>query len=56
VEIECDGEEVLDVEQLQGGRVGAGNGIWSLKNELQIKIYLKNKEMKYTMCPQLRPS
>jgi hypothetical protein len=26
------------VEQLEGGRGGVGNGIWSVKNELQIKL------------------
>jgi hypothetical protein len=28
------GEEVWDVEQSEGGWGGAGNGIWSVKNEL----------------------
>jgi hypothetical protein len=32
------GEEVWDVEQLEGGWGEAGNGIWSVKNELQIKL------------------
>jgi hypothetical protein len=41
VEMRCGGEEVWDVEQLEGGRGGAGNGIWSVKNELQIKLNLK---------------
>jgi hypothetical protein len=36
------GEEVWDVEQLEGGWGVAGNGIWSVKTELQIK--LKNKK------------
>jgi hypothetical protein len=31
------------VEQLEGGREGAGNGIWSAKNELQIKLNLNKK-------------
>ena len=31
-------EEVWDVEQLEVGRGGAGNGLWSVKNELQNKI------------------
>ena len=31
------GEEVWDVEQLEGGWGGAGNGIWSVKNKLKIK-------------------
>jgi hypothetical protein len=26
------------VEQLEGGRGGARNGIWSVKNELHIKL------------------
>ena len=38
VEMGCGGEEVWDVEQLEGGRGGAGNGLWSVKNELQNKI------------------
>jgi hypothetical protein len=29
------------VKQLEGGRGGAGNGIWNVKNELQIKLNLK---------------
>jgi hypothetical protein len=41
VEMGCGGEEVWDVEQLEGGRGRAGNGIWSVKNELQIKLNLK---------------
>jgi hypothetical protein len=28
------------MEQLEGGRGGAGNGIWSVKNELQVKLNL----------------
>jgi hypothetical protein len=32
------GKEVWDEEQLEGGWDGAGNGIWSVKNELQIKL------------------
>jgi hypothetical protein len=35
------GEEVWNVEQLEGGRRQAGNGIWSVKNELKIKLNLK---------------
>jgi hypothetical protein len=35
------GEEVWDVEQLEGRCGGAGNGIWSVKNALQIKLNLK---------------
>ena len=40
------GEEVWDVEQSEGGWGGAGNGIWSVKNELQIKLNLKKLEKK----------
>ena len=35
VEMGCSGEEMWDVEVwevLEGGRGGAGNGIWSIKN------------------------
>ena len=32
-----------DVEQLEGGWGGAGNGTWSVKNELQIKLNKKKK-------------
>ena len=35
-------EEVWDVEQSEGGWGGAGNGIWSVKNELQIKLNFKS--------------
>jgi hypothetical protein len=31
VETECGGEEMWDVEQLEGGKGGVGNGIWSVK-------------------------
>jgi hypothetical protein len=31
-------EEVWDVEQLKGRWGGAGNGIWSVENELQVKL------------------
>jgi hypothetical protein len=37
VEAGWGGEEVWDVEQSEGGWEGAGNEIWSVKNELQIK-------------------
>jgi hypothetical protein len=37
----CSGEEVWDMEELEGGRGGAENGIWSVKSELQIKVNLK---------------
>jgi hypothetical protein len=30
-------EDVWDVEQTEGGWGGAGNGIWSVKNELKMK-------------------
>jgi hypothetical protein len=40
------GEEVWDVEQLEGGWGGAGNGIWSVKNELQIKLNFKKVRKK----------
>ena len=43
MEMGCGGEEVWDVEQLEGGRGGAGNGIWSVKNELQIKLNFKKR-------------
>jgi hypothetical protein len=33
-------EELWDVEQPDGGWGVAGNGIWSVKNELQIKLNL----------------
>jgi hypothetical protein len=36
------GEEVWGEGQLEGGKRGVGNGIWSIKNELQIKLNLKN--------------
>jgi hypothetical protein len=38
------GEEVCDVEQSEGGWEGVGNGIWSAKNELQIKLNLRKKQ------------
>jgi hypothetical protein len=40
------GEEVWDVGQLGCGQGGTGNGIWSIKNELQIKLNLKNRLQK----------
>ena len=40
------GEEVWDVDQLEGRIRRAGNGIWSIKNKIQIKLNLKNKEEK----------
>ena len=50
VEMQCDEEEVWDVEQLEGGRGGAGNEIWSIKNELQIKL---NKKKNWVNLPDL---
>jgi hypothetical protein len=41
VEMGWGGEEVWDVEQLEGGW-GDGNRIWSVNNELQIKLNLKS--------------
>jgi hypothetical protein len=41
VETGWGGEEVWDVEQSEGGWGGAGNGICSIKNELQIKLKFK---------------
>jgi hypothetical protein len=38
------GEEVWDVEQSEAGWGGVGNGIWSIKNELQIKLKNKTKQ------------
>jgi hypothetical protein len=32
------GEEVWDVEQSEGGWIREGNGIWSVKDELQMKL------------------
>jgi hypothetical protein len=40
------GEEVWDGEQLEDGWGGAGNGIWSVKIELQIKLNLKKEHRK----------
>jgi hypothetical protein len=37
------GEEEWDVEQLEGGWGMVGNGIWSAKNESQIKLNLKKE-------------
>ena len=47
--MEWGGEEVWDVEQLDGGWGGAGNGIWSVKIELQIKLIQKEKKKKKNM-------
>jgi hypothetical protein len=46
VEKGWDGEEGWDVEQSEGGCGSSGNGIWSVKNELQIKLNLKKKRKK----------
>jgi hypothetical protein len=35
------GEDGWDVKQSEDGPGGVGNGIWSKKNELQIKLNLK---------------
>jgi hypothetical protein len=37
-------EEVWDVDQLAGRWRGAENRIWSVKNELQIKLNLKKEK------------
>ena len=37
------GGEVWDVEQSEGEWEGVKNGIWSVKNELQIKLNLNKK-------------
>ena len=42
VETGCGWGEVWDVEKLEGGR-GVGNRIWSVKNELKIKLNYKQK-------------
>jgi hypothetical protein len=42
------GEKVWDVEQIEGV-LGAGNGIWTVKNKLKIKLMLKNI-MLISMC------
>jgi hypothetical protein len=36
-------KEVWDVEQSESGWGGAGNGTWSVKNELQIKLDFKKE-------------
>ena len=42
MEIGWGGEEVWDMEQLEGRWWGgAGKGIWSVKNELKIKLNVK---------------
>jgi hypothetical protein len=38
VEMGWDGEEVWDMEQSKSRWGGVGNGIWSVKNVLQIKL------------------
>jgi hypothetical protein len=40
------GEQVWNVKQLEGGWGGVGNGIWSVKNELQINLNLKKRKRK----------
>jgi hypothetical protein len=44
------GEEVWDVEQMEGEWGGARNGIWSVKNKLKIK--LKTKEIFHSKSTQ----
>ena len=39
VEMGWGGKEVWDVEQLEGRCEEAVNGIWSVKDELQIKMF-----------------
>jgi hypothetical protein len=46
VEMGWGGEEVWNVEQLEGGWRGEENGIWSVKNELQVKLNLKKEKKK----------
>ena len=46
METGCGGEDVWDVEQSEGRWGRAGNGIWSVKNELQVKLKNNNKEKK----------
>ena len=41
VETGWDGEEVWDVEQSEDGWGEVENGIWNVKNELQIKLNFK---------------
>jgi hypothetical protein len=47
LEVSWGGEEVLNVEQSEGGWGGAGNGIWNVKNELQIKLNFKKSNIAY---------
>jgi hypothetical protein len=37
METGCGGEELWDVEQLEDGWEGAGNGIWYVKKRIKIK-------------------
>jgi hypothetical protein len=37
-------KEVWDMEQSEGGWGGVGNEIWSLKDELQIKLNFKKEK------------
>ena len=46
------GEEVWDVEQSEGGWGGAENGIWSVKNELQVKLNFK-KALHFVLLSRL---
>jgi hypothetical protein len=54
VEMGWGGEEMWDVEQLEGEWGGVGNGIWSVKNELQIKLNLKIIFLKIEIAVILR--
>jgi hypothetical protein len=45
MEMEWCGEVVWDVEQLKSRWGGVGNGIWSVKNELQIKLNFLKMEI-----------
>jgi hypothetical protein len=42
------------VEQSEGGWGGAGNGIWNVKNELQIKLNLKKTQSITSKCNSIQ--
>ena len=44
METGCGGEGVWAVEQLQGGRGGVGNRIWSVKKGITNKVKLKKRK------------
>jgi hypothetical protein len=44
--MEWDGEEVWDMEQSEGGWGVVGNGIWHVKNKLNIKLKFKKRKKK----------